>query len=467
MKENSISRRSFINRSIGAASVLAMPTIIPASALAQGGQTAPSERIRVGLLGCGHRASYGEVPAYSTMPEVQVTQLVDPFPDRRQQFKAEWYHDAQESSDFREILDDVDAVHISAGDYWHVPMALAAARAGKHVYIEKPLGLSIEQCLACREIIEEHPGLQIQYGTQGRSKFYVWGAVETAVHGLLGEIQAIYNWCPPGESGGNASPTEPPAGWDREMWFGPAPLSEYSEGRCGARKDARKGIYHIYDYAIGFVSGWGAHSLEHCQAYLEAIGQTIPVEVNATGTLPEEGLFNTLTNWDAELRYENGMTARFCDQSSIEKYLPKIEGIDPSINHGTVLIGSEGWVQYNRFMIKASNRELLRSIRQGSYEPLLPRGEGTHSRNFVDSILGRQKITAPLDSAIHSDITTHLIDLSVRHGAPLKWDNESMTITNHPAAQAAMHRPMRGPWNQVLNPKYAKPASSDSTQVRG
>jgi predicted dehydrogenase len=455
-KKNSsyLSRRSFINRSLGAAGVLAFPTIIPASALGKDGHVAPSERVRIGLLGCGNRASYGEVPAYARMADVQVTQLVDPFPARREHFKAEWFHDARQSSDFREIWDDVDAVHISAGDYWHVPMALLAARAGKHVYIEKPLGLSIEQCLACREILEEHPELQIQYGTQGRSSFNVWGAVDMTLYGLIGEVKEIYNWCPPGLSGGSCEPIEPPAGWDRDMWFGPAPLAPYCEDRCGAGNKARNGIFHIYDYSIGFLSGWGAHPLEHCQAYLEQIGQTIPVEVHATGQLPSEGLFDTLLHWDAEFRYENGMTSRFCDDTSIRKHLPKLEGIDPSINHGTVLIGTEGWVQYNRFMIKASNRELIRKIRKGGYKPILPRGKGAHSRNFVDAILGKNQITAPLDAAIHSDIATHLVDLSVRHGSPLKWDNQAMTITNNAAAKANMQRAMRGPWNEVLNTKY-------------
>jgi hypothetical protein len=105
-------------------------------------------------------------------------------------------------------------------------------------------------------------------------------------------------------------------------------------------------------------------------------------------------------------------------------------------------------------MIKASNRELIRKIRKGGYKPILPRGKGAHSRNFVDAILGKNQITAPLDAAIHSDIATHLVDLSVRHGSPLKWDNQAMTITNNAAAKANMQRAMRGPWNEVLNTKY-------------
>ena len=96
----------------------------------------------------------------------------------------------KETDDFRTILDDVDAVHIATGDHWHVPALLLAARAGKHVYVEKPLGVSIEECLACREVVEERPDLQVQYGTQNRSPAYVRPILELGRNGHIGEVNA-------------------------------------------------------------------------------------------------------------------------------------------------------------------------------------------------------------------------------------------------------------------------------------
>lgn len=170
-KSNSIAtRRHFLKTSLGVASALGFPTIIPATALGKGGKAAPSERVTVGMIACGNRGRLAL--SYAQMPDVEVVALADANLAKIAKIKTHETLKGKtfiETDDFRTILtEDIDAMHIATGDYWHVPAMLLSARAGKHAYVEKPLGISIEQCLACKEIVQERPELQIQYGTQNR-----------------------------------------------------------------------------------------------------------------------------------------------------------------------------------------------------------------------------------------------------------------------------------------------------------
>ncbi|MBT8036637.1 MAG: Gfo/Idh/MocA family oxidoreductase [Verrucomicrobiae bacterium] len=444
-----MARRRFLKTSLGAASALGFPTIIPATALGKGGKAAPSERVTVGMIACGNR---GRVAfSYAQMPDVEVVALADPNAAKMAKLKA---HDSlkgktlKETADFRTILtDDIDAMHIATGDYWHVPAMLLAARAGKHAYVEKPLGISIEQCLACNEIVQERPELQIQYGTQNRSGSYVRPAMELVLNGHIGEVKEVIVWAPEGESGGVNIPKPAPDGFNLDMWFGPAPLREYSNDRC----EKAKGIYHIYDHAIGYVAGWGAHPMDQLQWWLDETGVGIPVEVNATGKIPTTGLYNTVTHWDAEMRYANDMTIRFADRQSIDPYLPKLDGFKKQ-DHGTLFLGSDGWVYCSRYSIQASSRELLAKSKNPGDKRLI-HSKGKHERNFIDAIKGDNQTVTNLPSAIRSDVACHLIDLAIRHGGSVRWDQSKQTILGNDAAQKAMHRPMRQPWD-VLNPKY-------------
>ena len=170
------------------------------------------------------------------------------------------YKGCKAYNDFRELLarDDIDAVVIATPDHWHVPIALAAVRAGKDVYVEKPLGVSMEQDKALRAAVHTH-GAIFQYGTQQRSfSTHCAFACELVRNGYLGELKAIHVVAPNGATGGNPAPQPVPAGLDYDLWLGPAPLAPYTHDRV-----IGGGRWHIYDYALGFIAGWGAHPLGH------------------------------------------------------------------------------------------------------------------------------------------------------------------------------------------------------------
>jgi predicted dehydrogenase len=454
-----LSRRRFLHRVTGAASLLGFPTIIPATALGKAGKAPPSERILFGIIGAGNQSA--SALGYENDGRGQIVALADPNDNSLEIWRKDRLpgRKLREYTDLRELLaSDVDAVHIATGDHWHVPSLLLAARAGKHAYVEKPLGVSIEQDLACREIVAEHP-VQVQYGTQQRSQTYSRGPVEIVLNGHIGEVKEAYVFCPGGLSGGVCNPEPVPASMkDYDLWLGPAPAAPYCQDRCvpPPERHSRNGIFHIYDYALGFLAGWGAHPYDVLQWWLDKAGIGMPTTVEASGEIPAEGLFDTITKWDAKLSYPDGLTIHFCDWGTMTKRrLPqlKIEGLDEVPYNGVLFLGSEGWLVSSRETWKVSSRDILAKHKDPGAIRVVDSG-GDHRANLLDAIQGKNKVAATLDSAIRSDICCHLVDLAVRYGGTLGWDAQNNTVTGNAAAKSAMRRPMRSPWN-VLNPKYA------------
>jgi hypothetical protein len=161
-------------------------------------------------------------------------------------------------ADFRDLLanKDIDAVLIATPDHWHVPIAIAAARAGKDVYVEKPLGVCLGEDLACLKVFQEHQQI-FQYGTWQRSLSHCRLGRDIVRSGRIGKLQAIEVVAPAGGSGGSTKVIPVPKNLDYNMWCGPSPVRPYTADRC-----REPGTYWIYDYSIGYLGGWGAHPLD-------------------------------------------------------------------------------------------------------------------------------------------------------------------------------------------------------------
>jgi len=283
MPKNEMTRREMIKTTAAAGAVIAAPTIIPATALGNEEKLAPSDRVNIGLISCGSRS--GVTASYADYAKSQVVAVCDPITERRLMRK-EQFGNCADFVDFRELLQqsDVDAVHISTQDHWHVPISLAAARAGKDMYTEKPLGLTIEQDLAAREITQKYKRI-FQYGTQNRSMVQVRKGIELVLNGHIGDIKSVNVWCPQGEFGEDKKRMSVPEGIDYDLWLGPAPKRAFSNERV-LTQSQRNGIFHIYDYALGFIAGWGAHPLDQLQWWADQTGMGIPVTYKGYGVVP-------------------------------------------------------------------------------------------------------------------------------------------------------------------------------------
>ncbi len=433
------SRREFIKRAALASVALGFPTIVPSSVLAGRGKTSPNGKVNVALIACGSRSGYAKT--YKSYDKSVVVAVCDPIQSRRLKRK-QAFDNCDDYSDFREVLarKDVDAVHIATADHWHVPISLMAAGAGKDMYTEKPLGISIEQDLRARAIVDKYHRV-FQYGAQQRSMQHIRLGIELVLNGHIGEVTEAYVWAPRGFSGGTVTEIPVPADYDYDMWLGPAPKAPFCADRC-ANQGSRNGIFHIYDYAIGFVAGWGAHPADMLQWWLDNAGvPNMPVSCEAKGVIPTEGLFNTLTHWDAHFVYQQGLKMRFMDNETAAKEQPHpgVEG-----GHGTLLVGTEGWVLVSRDGWKVSDE----AIRQKAKDPGAKRLPVSRDQiqNFVDCVLSREQPVDNLHSAVRSDILCHLIDISARTGKKIEWDNRKETIIGNAEAAKMMRREMRKPW---------------------
>jgi len=437
MSDN-IDRRDVLKGALTVGAVAGFPAIIPSSARGQDGTVPPSERVNIGVIGCGVRS--GAAGAYHDYEKSQIVAVCDPIKERRQKKALQW-GGCDDYNDFRELLarKDIDAVHIVTPDHWHVPLSLAAARAGKDVYCEKPLGISIEQNLAARQIVSKYDRV-FQYGAQQRSMQHLRMGLELVLNGHIGDVQEIYVWAPKGASGGGpASAKQPvPEGTDYDLWLGPAPESPYSKARIAGR-------FHIYDYAIGYIAGWGAHPLDQLQWWADAAGMGIPVEYQGHGSLAAGGLYDTLTHWDVKCAYANGARLRFMDNQTAlsNKSIPHVEQLQ-KFQNCTLFVGSKGAVAVSR----SGWVVLPEEVRQMAKNPGSVRLKQSkqHQQNFVDSVLSREQPVGTLESAIKSDIISHMGDLCIRTGETLRWDPKKETVVGSVDAVKMMHRPMRAPW---------------------
>jgi len=452
-----ITRRGFL-KTTGA---LAVPAVVPASVFGapDKGKKAPSDKILMGQLACGGRGS-AVMGGFARYKDVQYLAVCDPFKSRRDRAagrlnkKYGGGDTVKACADFREVLarDDIEAVAICSQDHWHVPLAIAAARAGKDMYVEKPLGVSMRWAWELRKAIKRYKNV-FQYGTQQRSGRNFRFACELAVNGYLGEIKRIDAWCPDidsqvpnlakrsgakgkGPEYGVMKPMPVPGDLNYDLWIGPAPMKPYTSDRC-----RNWGTYHIYDYALGFIAGWGAHPLDIAQWGMNADG-TSPVSYEGTGSLPTRGLYDTIDSWDIHCKYANGVKMRFMGhrvaRPVVMKYRKRWCG------HGTTFHGKDGWVSVDRGGIYASDPKLLKvQIKPDGIRLIASPGQ---ARNLLDCVRTRKATVNPVESAIRSDTISHMSDILIRTGRPIKWNPKTEQIIGDEQATRMLQRPLRPPW---------------------
>jgi predicted dehydrogenase len=417
-------RRDFLRTAAGAA--LALPAIVPASVF---GETAPSNQVTVGAIGVGGRGS-GLLYEAAGYPNTKVLAVCDVFRDRRQQ-RAESLNQRYGGKvctpyrDLREMLarDDLDAVLIGTPDHWHVPAALLAVRSGKDVYVEKPLGLSMEEDLALRCEVQR-TGRIFQYGTQQRSLVHVRFGCELVRNGRLGRIEAVEVTAPSyGFEGGSLEPVPVPDDLDYDLWLGPAPYRPYTKDRCTCW-----GAYWVLDNAHGFIGGWGAHPLTDM---VWALGDdplaAVPCQYEGTGKFGT-GLFDAPYDWDIRGRFASGATFRFT----------------PGGDCATI-IGQRGRVAISRGGLRAEPDKLL-AERIGP-EELHLYDSRHHMGNFLDCVRTRRPTVAPVEVAVLSDTITQLSMIALLTGRKIRWDPVRETILDDPGASQLLTRAMRAPWH--------------------
>jgi predicted dehydrogenase len=457
-----ITRREFIQRNLTTAlAAAAFPSIIPASALGNGKTVAPSNRLAIGCIGVGPQGR-GDMGGFLAQQDARVVALCDVAKPNLEtalnQVNQKYQNkDCAACTDYRELLDrkDVDAVLIATPDHWHVPVALAAARADKDMYLEKPLGLSIEEDQLLRKTIQQRKRV-FQFGTQQRSSREFRQACELVRNGRIGKLKQINVWAPASRPGGSTQEAPVPSDLDYERWLGPARYTPYTVDKCYdvSVPGAWKTWWHNYDYALGFIAGWGVHPLDIAYWGHPAMMKG-PMSVEGKVQIPTEGACNTGIAWDVQFTFADGVTLSYRGTRNGHDEVNPMNDLRPwqqrygqIPDHGTAFEGTDGWIVVYRGGIRSAPAKLLD-------EPIDAHGthliqSSNHVRNFLDAVKSRSKTVCPIEDALQADILCHVSDIASRLGRKVVWDPaKERFIKDHDANRKLARRPARKSWEVI------------------
>ena len=429
-----VSRRRFLKQAaLAAGAAAAAPYVITSAALGAEGRPSASERITMGWIGVGGRGT-ALLKNFLGLGDAQIVAACDVKAAQRESARALVEGHYQEKGcetlvDFRDLLDrrDIDAVTVASTDHWHVPLALAAVRAGKDVYCEKPLGLSVEQDRALRQAVRQY-GRVFQFGTQERSSWTTRFAAGMVLSGRIGKVHTVTVSSRYSHASGNYPPMPVPEGLDYDLWLGPAPWAPYTENRV-----SNSHWFHISDYSLGFMAGCGIHTVDMAQ-WGNGTDHTGPVEIEGVGEFPDDGLCDAATGWDVTMKFAKGVTMRFTDGQK-----------NPL---GVKFEGEDGWVfvkeRHLGGTFDASPKSLM-------LEPIRPDEvqlpiSNHHQENFLECVKTRRDPVAPIEVAVRSDTLCQLTNIATRLGRKLRWDPETETFPGDAEANRWLSVPMRAPW---------------------
>lgn len=424
-----VTRRSFLK----AACASAGPLVLSSRLF---GAEAPANRVTLACIGVGSMGS-GNLKGFLWTPGVQVLAVCDVDAQRRDDAKAvvekhyaeraptgDWKGCAA-YTDFRECLerDDIDAVCISTADHWHVPIAYYAATAGKDVYCEKPLSLTVREGRVLSAAVRRHGRVFIM-GSQQRSEWRFRFGSELVLNGRIGQVKHVKVGLHRGRAHAPITPMPVPKGLDYDLWVGPSAYRPY-------HKDC---VHYNFRFISGYSGGqmlnWGSHHLDIAQWGL-GTDRSGPVEISGKGDFPADGPYDNPVTFSVDYRYANGITLNCSTANPI----------------GVRWEGTEGWIAVDRGRISAEPASLLKATLRPEETHLIE--SRSHKDHFVECIRSRAETVAPCEVGHRSATMGHLGNLAMRLRRPLRWDPEREVFVGDDEASRMLDRPRRGPWALV------------------
>ena len=441
-----ISRRSFLARCTATAAATGLPLWFIKEQLAVAAEAAtnapplpsPNDRPGIALIGCGgmgqgdasNAARLGDIVAVCDVDQNHVEAAAKKF-TKNGKTPAKF-------SDFRKVMerDDVNIIIQATPDHWHTLVNIAAAKAKKDIYGEKPLTLTIDEGRHVVKTVRDNHVI-FQTGTQQRSSQRFHLACELVRNGRLGKLKQVNVFVPAGLRQGPFHTTPVPEGFNWDFWLGQAPQVDYL-------KERTHGTFRWWwDYSGGPVTDWGAH---HNDIARWGIGLDGPVGVEARAlTEPIAGGYITPSEFEATLTWANGVRqiVKTTPDDSPYGAILKQDGQ----RNGVKFEGTDGWIWVNRDDISASDEKIL-------YTPLPDNAvrlevSGDHMRNFFDSVRSRKDPISSIEGGHRSASVGHLIVIALRSGRKFQWDPEKEIFTGDDAkiGNAQLAREMRKPYD--------------------
>jgi predicted dehydrogenase len=407
----------------------------------------PNDTIQLGLIGCGARGRGVHIPRFLKYPNVRFTAVCDVnskyLAEGRQLAGGERvaaYHD------YRKLLDsrDVDAVIVASNQQWHALQTIDACKAGKDVYMEKPLGNSIGEGPYVMDAWRKY-GRVVQVGTQQRSQQHYQQAVELIRAGKLGEISEVRVWDYENYWPGPGSPADAPApaelDWD--LYVGPSAFRPYNPN-----------MYYNYGYdwfkiaGAGHQVAWGVH---HFDIVLWAMGVNSPETVFATG-----GNYAYETNHDYPNTFQSTMqfgAGPVSKRGFTLAYSMRTGGRRETRSHSKCFIGTQGSMVLDRAgysILREAPRQAPASLRQpliGAEEMVAAQDDHLyHFEVFLNNVRARKQSTANPETLHYSSTVGHLMNVAWECGRSVKWDGKNNRVVGDQKAQSLVTRPYRAPW---------------------
>lgn len=405
-------RRNFLkNTAVATAAVGVTPAILNACA-------SPADKVNVALIGC-RSMGFSNLKTFLEKKNVECVALCDVDSkvleekaadvEKRQGTRPHIY------ADFRKVLEspDVDAVIIGTPDHWHAIMMMMALEAGKHVYVEKPMGHSIEECNEMVRAQAKYPDLKVQVGMWQRSSKHWFEASELVKSGEIGDVHLVKAWIYKGYN--TPYPVMPdgdaPAHVDYNMWLGPAPKRPFNLNRF------HYNFRWWFDYAGGAMTDWGVHLLDFA---LYAMDADMPQSISPGGGIyyHEEGAIETPDIQQAIYKYPKHTMIWECGLNPGFGPYGRGHGVEFIGQKGSVIVSRSGWE-----IMASRNREEKKPFFEGKSQKNYGDGLPEHVDNFLECIRKGGKLNTPVEVGAKTAIVSEMGNIAYRANEIIHWDD--------------------------------------------
>jgi predicted dehydrogenase len=456
--KSTVSRRKFLQTSVKATALstlaIGIPSIVPSSVF---GKNAPSNRINIGAIGTGRISRDHDLPGVWKYDFTQVVAVCDLDTKRAAEGKklvndyyskrdGKPFDGVKEYHDYRELIKDkdIDAVLISTPDHTHAMIALAAAAAKKHIYMQKPASLTISEGRIVSDAVQKS-GVKFQIGSQQRSSEQFRYAAELVRNGRIGKLKAVYVGLP-GDPSGEEEPEMPvPSNLNYDMWLASTPYVYYTEKRVHPQVGySRPGWLRCEQFGAGMITGWGSHHIDsaHWGMGMEKSG---PIEVWGHAEFPKKGLWDVHGIFKTEALYDNGV------KMVVSNELP----------NGIKFEGSEGWIFVTRGNYQATSSDPV--VNNDGTKPLDASDpkiiksvigpnefhftvSKDHHGNWLDAIRENKATIAPVEEAHRSCSTCLVHHIAMKLDRKVYWDPKKEQFKNDDDANNMLSRSQRSPY---------------------
>lgn len=427
-------RRTFLKHTAQAATYGAVaPYFFTTAAFGQQQPQAKNDRLRIGSIGMRYQGSVIAEQAQAFGDIVAIADVDRQIAEKaRQQFggKAELYED------YRKMLDraDIDVITIGAPDHWHTKMVIDACRAGKDVYCEKPLTLTIKEGQQLTQVVKETNRV-VQVGNWQRSDHRFRLACEMIQQGRIGKLHRVTVVLGKNEQGGPFAIESPPPHLNWDLWQGQTPDVPYIKER------SHYTFRWWYEYSGGQMTDWGAHHIDIAQ-WGAGKQRTCPTTIETKAQFPKvENGYNVATDFEARYVYADGLELIVKDQGR-NGVLFEGDAGRIFVNRGTIAgaavdqlkekpLPRESFVLY-------PHDNLNRPKRMGKIEAIT-----NHMGNFYDCVYSRGMPISDVFYQHRSTTVCHLGNISMRLGRKLTWDPVSEKFAGDEEANRWLSRPQR------------------------